>query len=73
MKEDYLREIREAGFENVRIVGETTFPLNDLLGHPAVQERLGNAERLKEQVEEVGSSIASTKVQAEKPTMPKGN
>jgi arsenite methyltransferase len=72
MKEDYLRAIREAGFEDIIIVGETTFPISDLLDHPAVQERFGQADHLEEQVEEISSSIASIKVSAVKPAAMKG-
>jgi arsenite methyltransferase len=73
MKEDYLRAIREAGFEDIKIVGETTFPMSDLLDHPAVQERFGQADHPVEQVQEISSSIASIKVQAVKPVMNKGH
>ena len=73
MKEDYLRAIREAGFENIQIDGETTFPVSDLLDHPAVQERFAQADHLEAQVEEISSSIASIKVQAVKPVMNKGH
>ena len=71
MKEDYLRAIREAGFADIKIVGETTFPISDLLDHPAVRERFGRADHLEEQeqVEEISSSIASIKVQAIKPSI----
>ena len=72
MKEDYLRAIREAGFVDIKIVGETTFPISDLLDHPAVQERFGQADHLEEQVEEISSSIASIKVSAVKPAAMKG-
>lgn len=72
MKEDYLRAIREAGFVDIKIVGETTFPVSDLLDHPAVQERFGHADHLAEQVEEISSSIASIKVSAVKPAAMKG-
>ena len=72
MKEDYLRAIREAGFEDIKIVGETTFPVSDLLDHPAVQERFGQTDRLEEQVEEISSSVASIKVSAVKPAAMKG-
>ena len=72
MKEDYLWAIREAGFEDIKVVGETTFPISDLLDHPAVQERFGQADHLEEQVEEISSSIASIKVSAVKPAAMKG-
>jgi arsenite methyltransferase len=73
MKEDYLRAIREAGFEDIQVVGETTFPASDLLDHPAVQERIGRADHLKGQVKEISSAIASIKVRAAKPLMIKGH
>ncbi|MCX5819675.1 MAG: arsenite methyltransferase [Deltaproteobacteria bacterium] len=73
MKEDYLRAIREAGFEDIQIVGETTFPVSDLLDNPAVRERFAQADHLEAQVEEISSSIASIKVQAVKPVMNKGH
>jgi arsenite methyltransferase len=72
MKKDYLRAISEAGFVDITIVGETTFPISDLLDHPAVQERFRQADHLAEQVEEISSSIASIKVQACKPAESKG-
>ncbi|MCE5265424.1 MAG: arsenite methyltransferase [Deltaproteobacteria bacterium] len=67
MKADYLREIREAGFAEVQIVGETTFPVSDLIDHPAVKEVLSQGDRLEGQVAEISASIASIKVQAVKP------
>jgi arsenite methyltransferase len=72
MKEDYLRAIREAGFVDIEIVGETTFPISDLLDHPAVQERFGQADHLEEKVGELSAAIASIKVSAVKPAVMKG-
>jgi arsenite methyltransferase len=72
MKEDYLGAIRAAGFEDIQVVGETIFPVSDLLDHPAVQERLGRADQLNGQVKEISSSIASIKVRAVKQVMIKG-
>ncbi|MFH2042894.1 MAG: arsenite methyltransferase [Acidobacteriota bacterium] len=66
MKEDYLKAIRDAGFEDIKIVGETTFPISDLLGHPAVQAHFGQADHLEEKIGEISSSIASMKVSAVK-------
>jgi arsenite methyltransferase len=73
MKEDYLRAIGEAGFENIEIVGEATFPAEEYLGHPAVREYAGHLDLPEEKVEEISSSIASIKVQAVKPVMNKGH
>jgi arsenite methyltransferase len=66
-KEDYLREIGDAGFEEMKIIGQTTFPVNDLLDHPAVRDKFPSGGDLKDQVDEISSSIASIKVQAVKP------
>ncbi len=66
-KEDYLREIREAGFAEVQIVGETTFPVGDLVDHPAVKDGLLQGDRLERRVAEISAPIASIKVQAIKP------
>ena len=67
IKEDYLREMRDAGFAEVQIVGETKFPVSDLIDHPAVKDGLSPGDRLEERVAEISASIASIKVQAVKP------
>lgn len=72
MKKDYLQAIREAGFEEMKIAGETTFPMSDLLAHPAVKEHFGQTDHLEETVGELSAAIASIKVSAVKPAATKG-
>src|SRR5512139_1867555 len=38
MKDDYIDAIRRAGFENVKIIDETMFPVKDMVSHPAAKE-----------------------------------
>jgi SAM-dependent methyltransferase len=73
MKEDYLQAIRGAGFEEVGIIDETTFPVKELISHPAVQEHFGQVDQMESQIEEISSSIASIKVYAVKPAANKGH
>jgi len=73
MKEDYLRAIREAGFENIEIVGETTFPVEEYLGIPVVEKVRDQAGLSAGKAKEFGSSIASIKVRAVKPAVNKGH
>jgi len=37
MKDDYLGEIGAAGFQDVRIINETLFPVKALISHPAAE------------------------------------
>jgi arsenite methyltransferase len=69
LKEDYLRAIREAGFADMKIVGETTFPVEEYLGIPAVKKVADQADLSAGKVAELGSSVASFKVQALKPSI----
>jgi arsenite methyltransferase len=66
-KDSYLAAVRAAGFAEVGIMDETTFPVQDLLDHPAAHEATVGFDTLKETVEQLSTSIASIKVYAVKP------
>ena len=66
-KDGYLAAIRTAGFQEVRIMDETTFPVEDLLGHPAARESAVGFDTLKTTVAQLSVTIASIKVYAAKP------
>ena len=66
-KDDYLAAVGDAGFAEVGIVNETTFPVKELLGHPAAKEATVAFDTLKKTVEEISAAIASIKVYAVKP------
>jgi arsenite methyltransferase len=65
-KEKYLDSIRSAGFHGVNVLEETNYPIDIAMSDPttkAVVEALGSPAKARE----LASSIASVKVQAQKP------
>jgi len=72
MKDDYIGAIRAAGFQNVKIINETLFPVKEMVSHPAAKGVSVSSDTLLEMAEKLAASIASIKVyavkQEEKPT-----
>lgn len=66
-KDDYLSAIRQAGFQEIKIIDETLFPVKDLLSHPAAKGVGAKSDKGKGMVEQLSASIASIKVYAVKP------
>jgi SAM-dependent methyltransferase len=67
-KEDYLAAIGHAGFGELSIAGETTFPVAEYLGIPAVEKVAAQADLSAGETKALGSTISSIKVQAVKPS-----
>lgn len=63
MKGDYINTVKEAGFQDVKIMGEKSFRLKDLAGHP--EAKFGK----KVSDENLAVSFASINVSAIKPEM----
>jgi SAM-dependent methyltransferase len=66
LKDDYLSMLRQAGFKDVRVVGETPFPLGDMEHDPFVKSILEEARIPPEELLEAGQSVVSLKVVAVK-------
>ena len=66
MKDDYLAAIGEAGFQEVRIIDETLFPLEDFIGYANAKEIIGCSDTLMEIARKLEKAIASIKVHAVK-------
>jgi len=67
MKGAYLETIRAAGFENVRIVDEFSFPLDCVANDPTIQA-LGNTINLApDELGDLADSVVSIKVVGNKP------
>jgi len=64
-KDSYLQKIAAAGFQDVKIISESLFPMDEIIKHPAA-EAIGNKDTLKTMAELLASSIASIKVAAVK-------
>jgi SAM-dependent methyltransferase len=69
LKDEYIRTIKAAGFEDVRIIDQTSFPMEFIVNDPTVKEFIKNSKMPPEKVREVASSIMSIKVYGIKPNI----
>ncbi len=67
LKEDYLEAIRQAGFEDVKILEETTYPVKSMIEDPLVKTTIDKLGLTPEVIEENARSVVSIKVQGTKP------
>lgn len=67
MKDEYIETIKEAGFKEVGIIDETSFPIECMLNDPTVNSIIENSKIAPEKVKEIASSVASIKVHGIKP------
>jgi len=68
MKDDYLQGIKSAGFRDVRVIGETTFPVDLIANDPTAKAIIENLRVPPEKVERLAGSVASVKVHGVKPS-----
>jgi len=68
-REKYLGAIRGAGFQEVRILGETVFPTEVLSSDPIAGEIVKNLNLTPQKARELGESVISLKVSAVKPAV----
>jgi arsenite methyltransferase len=66
MKGEYLKTIREAGFEDVQVVEETFFPIECMANDPTAQAIVKDAALPPERIKEIEHSVASIKVRGAK-------
>ena len=66
LENDYLEAIESAGFNDVRVVGESVFDIKDIISSPEAQEIVESLEIPTEKAIELGGSIKSIKVSARK-------
>jgi len=67
MRDEYLEVIREAGFQKVRIIEETSFPIECTVNDPTMKAVVENLKIPIGEVRETANSVASVKVHAVKP------
>jgi SAM-dependent methyltransferase len=70
LKDEYLRTIEAAGFRGVRIIDETSFPIEFIANDPVAKDVIKNSKMRPEEVREVASSILSIKAHGVKPEIP---
>ncbi len=66
LKEDYLNTIRSAGFQQVKVVAETLFPIDCLANDPTAIAIVRELKMPAEKIQEFASSVLSIKVQGVK-------
>jgi arsenite methyltransferase len=67
LKDDYLRTIKNAGFRNVTVVDETSFPVELMLNDEQAQVFIKKTRMTPEKITEIEHSILSMKVEGKKP------
>jgi len=67
MKDEYLGAIKAAGFQDVRIVGETSFPLEYVTDDALAKAAIDKTGISRDELKDAADSIASIQVYAEKP------
>lgn len=67
MKDEYLRDIKSAGFDKVRVVDETTYPLDSLLDDETAKQIIADLKITPKEAKDISTSVASIKVQGLKP------
>jgi len=68
MKDEYIGAIKAAGFQEVRIVDETSFPIECMANDPTAKRIIENSKIPLEKVKEVASSVISIKAYGVKPS-----
>ncbi len=66
MKDKYLELIKEAGFQNVTVTDETSFPIELMVNDPTAQAIIKKENITAEELEKVGNSVVSIKVACKK-------
>jgi arsenite methyltransferase len=67
VKNDYLSEIKAAGFQNIQVVGESFYPIDGIENDSTVQQMMDDSGVTLEQLRDMAASVSSIKVSAVKP------
>jgi hypothetical protein len=67
MRDEYISAIESTGFQEVRIVDETSFPIDCLANDPTAKAVIETLNIPFEEVIEVASSVMSIKIDGVKP------
>ena len=68
IKDEYIRKIEAAGFHNVKIIDETSFPIEHITSIETISSIVDKFKIPPEKVKEIASSILSIKVYGLKPS-----
>jgi len=67
LRDEYIKAIREAGFQEVKITDETFFPIECMANDPTAKAVISELNLPIEKIKDIASSVVSIKVQGIKP------
>ena len=67
MRDEYIEAIREAGFREVKVMDETTFPIECMANDPTAKAIINELNITTEDIKDIENSVVSIKVQGIKP------
>ncbi|MFC1965061.1 arsenite methyltransferase [Chloroflexota bacterium] len=67
MKDEYIGIIKAAGFQEVRVIDETSFPIESMANDPTAKAIIKDLGISPEKIKEAGNTVTSIKVCAVKP------
>ena len=67
LRDEYIEAIREAGFQEVKIMDETFFPIECMANDPTAKAVISELNLPIEKIKDIASSVVSIKVQGIKP------
>jgi len=67
LKSDYLKTIKQAGFQKVNVIEETGFPIDCIASDPTARSVIENLNITEEDIKNFSNTVKSIKVQAIKP------
>jgi arsenite methyltransferase len=67
MKSKYLQMIKDAGFQQVKIIEENHFPVENMANDPTAQAIVKTAEIPVEKIKKIANTVASVKISGVKP------
>jgi hypothetical protein len=66
LKDKYLEQIRKAGFQEVKVIEEKTYPLEYIISESTLKDAIKMANMTEEEVKEAANIVVSVKVSAVK-------
>ncbi|MFC1693096.1 arsenite methyltransferase [Candidatus Latescibacterota bacterium] len=67
MRDEYIEAIKEAGFQKVKIIDETSFPIEFMANDPTASAIIKNLKIPYEKIKDVANSVVSIKIHGIKP------
>jgi arsenite methyltransferase len=67
LEADYLAAVKAAGFEDIKVVGESVFPVENIISEPEAVEIMQNLKLTPDRMRELAATIKSAKISATRP------